>query len=374
MKIKQCEVVQVSKSNPISEPSPPGLNSFELLKFLSRYLRIDSSAAAQVAQHLYEIGLISYPRSESTKYSYDFVVVLEQLYHNLKIVNGTNVSGRYENRIMEVIEKMEIDTIENAKNKGVDSLDHPPITPTQKRLINYDESGQRRYSNNQYLNNTDKIVYNFIVRRFLAIFMDAYSYCKNAVKFKVGRHEFEYSFFTTQKAGFTELLPELIKNGTNDKNLSFNIGSKFPFDVKVKEIPMPFLEEYELIQNMEDHNIGTDGSIPNHIAVIERVKYVKIDNDTFTLEPELLGTLLVNAYKDCIPDLINPKCRARFIKDIRCIASGEKSFTEVYEKYLKEFDENFQRLSKALFLYFNEHVDKFRGCFPNNKCVTEKRR
>uniref|UniRef100_A0AC34G4U9 DNA topoisomerase n=1 Tax=Panagrolaimus sp. ES5 TaxID=591445 RepID=A0AC34G4U9_9BILA len=356
--INLCEVVEMTKSDPIKKDALAGLNTYELMKFLSRYLHIHTTAAAALVQKLYELGLISYPRSETSKYTKDLTVNQQQLCANLLKFNS-----KFEDTdIFKAIKEMKIE-VEKALDKGEDCKDHPPITPTEKWL---EDLNEMRYDREEL-----EIVYNFIVRRFLASFADDYQYCEETIKFKIGEEdEFQYSYFTTENPGFTTLLPELIKDGTRDESLLplLKIGSELPFKVEAKEI--------ELVQVMEDNHIGTDGSIPTHIYNIEKNGLVKIDNDSFEFNPEKLGLLMSKSYEKCIPNSIDPMFRAKFFRDLKAIASGEKKFAEVYDKIMIKIDQNFQQLSKTFDDYFYKHIADFRDCFqditkrlPVRKCL-----
>jgi DNA topoisomerase-3 len=77
-----CPIVRVqsveSKETKRSRPQP--LNTVELLKQASKVLGIGPHAAMGVAERLYLMGYLSYPRTESTAYpkSFDYKHVVEQ--------------------------------------------------------------------------------------------------------------------------------------------------------------------------------------------------------------------------------------------------------------------------------------------------------
>ena len=50
-------------------PRPQPLNTIELLKIISRKLMINSKDAMESLEDLYQQGLISYPRTETTIYN-----------------------------------------------------------------------------------------------------------------------------------------------------------------------------------------------------------------------------------------------------------------------------------------------------------------
>uniref|UniRef100_A0AC34GRS9 DNA topoisomerase n=1 Tax=Panagrolaimus sp. ES5 TaxID=591445 RepID=A0AC34GRS9_9BILA len=304
--IQEGEVTKVSTSAPIIKKSPPGLNYFEFMKFLSRYFKIDSSEAAKIAQKLYELGYISYPRTETSKFPIYLQFNVNQLCCNFSEMDSKDAflyhfnaqsslySDKNDAKMLQIIQNMNVD-VQKVLHKGVDKKDQSPMTPTQKRLRKDDKMDDR-----------EKLVYKFIVRRFFAAFLDDYQYCEEKTEFQI---------------------------------------------------------EYELIQLMEDHDIGTDGSIPGHIEAIEKRGFVEINNRTFELRPLPLGIQMTDGYQKCIPDLVDPKFRAKFIRTVCGIGTGENDFVEVYNKGLKGIDENYQQLSKNFYHYFGQHIDEFKECF-----------
>uniref|UniRef100_A0AC34F243 DNA topoisomerase n=1 Tax=Panagrolaimus sp. ES5 TaxID=591445 RepID=A0AC34F243_9BILA len=68
---KSCKFMKRITSKKIVDKSPCGLNSLKLLKFRSRFYNISTSDTAKIAQRRYVDGEVTYPRTESTKYSED---------------------------------------------------------------------------------------------------------------------------------------------------------------------------------------------------------------------------------------------------------------------------------------------------------------
>lgn len=60
---------------------PKGLNTVNMLKFVTKYLGFSSHEAMHVAERLYLSGYMTYPRTESTHYpsNYDFKGQIEKL-------------------------------------------------------------------------------------------------------------------------------------------------------------------------------------------------------------------------------------------------------------------------------------------------------
>lgn len=65
---KKVKIVSVS-SNPRVRFRPVPLNTVEMQKLISRKLKINSSESMKIAEKLYQNGFISYPRTETQKFS-----------------------------------------------------------------------------------------------------------------------------------------------------------------------------------------------------------------------------------------------------------------------------------------------------------------
>uniref|UniRef100_A0AC35GRK6 DNA topoisomerase n=1 Tax=Panagrolaimus sp. PS1159 TaxID=55785 RepID=A0AC35GRK6_9BILA len=344
---ENCEVISETISTSLSVEALPGLNTFELLIYMSRYHSLSSSDVAYIAQRLYDQGLITYPRTESTKFPF-YAGELVQ-----------NVLKTFKYRTVGIVENINPNLkifIDAAMSKGIDKGDHPPIIPTFKcptRKITQMETNEA-------------LVYSFICCRFLASFMQEYTYFKETTIFGIEDCKFEYSCFKAGEDGFTKVLPKLkVKTIEEDQEISRNfiLGQKILCDIQIKEIPPPkLLHEWELIKKMEENNVGTDGTIPTHISTLQKTGYVEADEKSREITPTLLGIYLMDSYKTCIGEAIDPKFRAKFIKDINGIASGENDFIEVFDRSLKEIWKNYKKFA-ANFDSTKIDLDKFQSCF-----------
>ena len=111
--VKEITTQQRTKS------PPQGLNTANMLKVASSQLGISPGATMQLAEKLYMLGLISYPRTETTQYSknYDFKGTLN------KFINDNDDVKELMNNINENVLML---------NEGINMGDHPPITPLRK--------------------------------------------------------------------------------------------------------------------------------------------------------------------------------------------------------------------------------------------------
>lgn len=102
-------------------PPPTGLDTVQMLRAASAAMSLSPHKAMQVAEQLYMSGLISYPRTESSRYppSFDVSSLLKD--------HATNpIWGEHARRVISANGK---DGIVRPPRGGKDAGDHPPITP-----------------------------------------------------------------------------------------------------------------------------------------------------------------------------------------------------------------------------------------------------
>ena len=139
---------------------PVGLNTVMLCRYASEKLYISPSETLAVAEKLYHSGYITYPRTESTKFSENFdieEVLDEQRRHSL-----------WGYTALDLLE------LGYSLPDGQDLGDHPPITPKRVAEQNVDLKGK------------EWKVYSFIVNSFFASISEDAVYVSRATIFEAG--------------------------------------------------------------------------------------------------------------------------------------------------------------------------------------------
>uniref|UniRef100_A0A914Y164 DNA topoisomerase n=1 Tax=Panagrolaimus superbus TaxID=310955 RepID=A0A914Y164_9BILA len=358
---QRCKVVSVERTTHVKEP-PKALNTVELLKDASKQYGIGPSETMSAAEYLYTSGLISYPRTETTRYPKNLNLQdkKNKLRRMLPSFPATQsgpalpaIGGRRV-QMDDFEEPMDWETIvekEEVYERGDDKGDHPPIIPTGKAVI-------------RTLNSVQKLVYELVCRRFFASFMPEQRYHSEVTVFSAADVTFKRKIQEIDDYGFAKLLPwekapltrdvptGILSNGSQIKIKSIKIS-------KTKSTSPTLLSEYELIDKMEKHSIGTDASIPSHIANIQRRNYITVNEETRTLVPTKLGLQLIKAYRECIPKLVETSLRADFEKQIMNIAKGESEFEQARRFILDAFKEQFKIFRNN----FHKFTINFEGCF-----------
>uniref|UniRef100_A0AC34FAJ8 DNA topoisomerase n=1 Tax=Panagrolaimus sp. ES5 TaxID=591445 RepID=A0AC34FAJ8_9BILA len=320
-----CRILESPRKDTVTTPSPAGLNTMELLKFFSKNFQQSPYDTAQIVQALYERGLITYSRTETTKYP-------EDIFDNHHIDYLLQCAQEYLNEV----KKISLDPFdkymdyEKAKSAGKDVGDHPPIMPTGVKAIGK-------------LNKKEEKVYSFICQWLIASFKKDYVYEKETTLFGINNFKFVFTCQRKVEDGFTKILEQFKVETTEDDFSQFLIPGAVFFCEKIETKKSPIspelLSEHDLVAKMDQYRVGTDCSIPEHIYNIEQSNYIKIEeNECFRkFKPTALGLNLAEAYKKCAIEITQPQYRENFIAEVEEVAAGTKDFVEVSLFFLKTF-------------------------------------
>jgi DNA topoisomerase-3 len=323
--VTKAKVTSVQKKEK-RRPPPIALNTVELLRSASSSMGIGPHQTMQVAERLYTQGYISYPRTETTRYSeeFPFKTILDSLKGSREW--GDHITELFRSRI-------------NCPRTGKDHGDHPPIHPL--KLATRNDLGDR----------DSWAIYEYVCRHFLATISPDFIYESTKVTFDLGGEVFFKKGSTPLSPGFTAVMPWIAAN--SDDRLPSNIKTGDDYivvEIKINErktSPPDYLSEADLISLMEKHGIGTDASIPTHINNICQRNYVKIESGR-RLVPTRLGIVLVHGYQKIDRSLVLPTSRADMERELNDIAAGKRQFKEVLKNTLDDF--------KRRFLFFRENI------------------
>jgi len=180
-------VKSVSRSTEVLNP-PLGLNTVALLEAGSKAMGMSPKQVMNLAEKLYSAGLISYPRTETTRYDpngFDANSMLSQ--HIRHPEWGKSANYLLRNR-------------KNGKppKRGQDKGDHPPITPlksaTRDQVSKVAGGGAWR-------------VYEFVVRNFIGGLHNELSFTRTTAKLgfpNSDEEEFELELVTVDSLGFAD--------------------------------------------------------------------------------------------------------------------------------------------------------------------------
>lgn len=320
---------------------PVGLNTVALLKLGSRMLNSSPQATMRAAERLYLDGLVSYPRTESTKYpdSFDLDATVQAL-----------LPGKWPELLIEQQRRRQETKMKEWRRGGFDAGDHPPISPVARMTTNDYSSLERR-------------LYEAIVRHFLASLANPAIYDEWTGVVEIGGEHFDFAERALVDAGYLEILFDQMPGSAEllDSRIEVDAirkGDSVSIEnVVLKEsttLPPERLSEADLVGLMERHAIGTDASIAGHIETICKRNYVKVVEKR-RLKPTPLGLALCRGLRRVDPDLVRPAVRAHVESLCDKIAHGQAERSDVVEHAVDNFSDKFR--------YFVHNVEKLETLF-----------
>lgn len=279
-----------SETQVIKRPSP--LDTDTLESECSRIFRASPKKIADLAERLYNQGIITYPRTESSYYLQKDLTPLVEVFVESK---------EYGSIAKSLIDK----GTPKSPSKGKFSRDHEPIRPVKAIEIEEIEKKLSGFDIKLAWN-----IYDYIVKRFLATVSEEGELSINNIILKVKNYQFNGKSQVITKKGFLEHYP--FKYIEEKELPSFNKGSEIEVSVEKNDLetqPPPLWTESRLIREMSRHGIGTDATRSSHIATVNYRRYVKIVSRNRALAPTEMGLTLFNMLNTYASELIHPSIR-----------------------------------------------------------------
>lgn len=328
----KAKVIKVQKK-PTSKWRPLPLTTVELQMQGSRYLRMNSHEIMDVAEKLYQKGFISYPRTETDQFSADFDLrgLIQKQTHD----GGW---GQYAQSLLDGGFK----TPRSGRNND---QAHPPIHP-----VNYVAAS--------VLDQREKKVYEFVVRRYLACCSDDAKGEANDIELEWGGEVFHTHGLTVLERNYLDIYV-YDKWESSQQLPQFTLGETFePTEANMTEgktTPPTYLTEPELIGLMDANGIGTDATMAEHIAKIKERSYVQTRpkpgrSQIQEFIPTYLGVALIEGYDNVGLDVSvsKPFLRKEMELKMKAICEGRKSRTEVVQESLHQYRDVFTRTQQEI--------------------------
>jgi DNA topoisomerase-3 len=339
-KVISCEEKPTSKWRPVP------LNTIEFQILASRYLRMGSDKAMNIAESLYQRGILSYPRTETNFFKEGFELDPLLQDHVGHSAWGTYVNGLLTNN-----------KFQWPRNGNKDDQAHPPIHPTKcLELKDLDSDDERK-------------IYELVCRHFFACCSTDAKGSSTTIKVKMpAKTDEEVEDPTNGNASYGEMFTAsglmIYERNWLDvyskydswhahKIPTLTVGDTFQpknfLLVDGKTSPPSPISEAELIAIMDNNGIGTDATIATHISTIQQREYARKDpSNRFT--PTALGLALIEGYNSMGYQLNKPYLRAQIEADCQRVARGEMRKEDAISKCLNTM--------KACFLVCSREVIK----------------
>ena len=266
----EVTVITVKKS-PMTRYRPVPLNTVELQKMGSIYLKLSSHKTMEIAEKLYNQGLISYPRTETDSFENGFDlkgIIQHQTNHD--------VWGPFAHNLVNN------DGFEWPRRGSHSDNAHTPIYPTKAATNG--------------LTGDEKRVYELITRRFLACCSKNAKGSQTVVTIRLHTETFTANGSQLEEKNFLEVYT--YQKWSDQMLPNFQENERFIPDscemTSSRTSPPSLITEPMLISTMDKNGIGTDATIAEHIKKIVERQYVFKEREFFV--PSTLGLALVDGY------------------------------------------------------------------------------
>jgi len=273
-----------------------------------------------IAQSLYEKGFSSYPRTESQK--------LPRNINFRMIIQNLAKMPQYRPYAHILLGLPELKPVEGKKEDPA----HPAIYPTGEIPRPGD------------LTKDEEKLYDMIVRRFLAVFMEPAIRESVKVTIRAGPHKFFLSGGRTVKKGWLSVYGKYVK--FEEVTLpEFFIGERIKViqvkREKKKTKPPARYSPAAVIKKMEDLGLGTKATRAQILETLYQRGYIE-GKKSIKVTP--LGMKVIETLEKYVPEIISVELTREFEKKMELIMEGRLTKEEVIEeakerltKILEEF-------------------------------------
>ena len=366
--------------------NPPMLyNLAEIQNDCSKFFKISPEQTLNYIQSLYEKKLVTYPRTDARVLS---TAIAKEIDKNIRGLGALRTMKPF---VDEILEKGLYKGIEKTKYVNDKQItDHYAIIPT----------GQG-FNALTSVSRTEQLIYEVIVRRFLAIFLPAAEYEKVSLEvFSNNEHFFasekylknegylalmQYSFTKKKEetasqgeekeaegtqenpeeeeldnANLREVIDQVkkganitfttlgIKEGETSPPKRYTSGSM----ILAMENAGNLIEDEELREQIKGNGIGTSATRAEIISKLERDKYIQLNKKTQVITPTLLGEMIYDVIDASIQNLLSPELTASWEKGLDLVTAGEVT----PEEYMSKLED-----------YVTRQTNKVKGLFNQNQ-------
>jgi len=322
---KFAKVVRIRRRQYEQLPLPP-FNTTDLQAEAYNQFGFSPMQTMNLAESLYQKGIISYPRTSSQKLPSSI---------NLKsILQALGKLPPYSKLVNKILSTEVLHVVEGSK----DDPAHPAIYPT-KEVPNLNE-----------LTPQERKLYDLIVRRFLAAFGEPSIREALHVILEINGNKFILEGVKTVKEGWKEfyfpyvsekeiILPE-VKEGEELEVEKVEILEK-------KTEPPPRYTQASIIKEMEKRGLGTKATRSEILKTLYERKYIV--GKSIKVTP--LGRAVVKILREYSPKIISEDLTRKLEEEMENIYKGKRKREEIVEeakRVLKEILEDFKKVEEKI--------------------------
>lgn len=330
---------------------PVPFNLTGLQKEASSQFNISPKRTQQLAQTLYENGLISYPRTESQK------LPAKLGYKNL--LKKLKKQNEYEGLAQKVLNKDKNDNMYPRQGKKKDDA-HPAIYPT----------GEHPSS----LSKQERKLYDLIVKRFFAVFGKAAERQSLTLILDVNDREFHAKSKVTKERNWFDLYDPYVRVEEAelpglDKGEVLDV-EEFNLEEKETQPPRRYSQS-GIVSELEKRNLGTKAT---RAQVVDRL-YNRNFIDNEPIEVTQLGLTVVETLEKYCANLLSEELTREFEEKMEAIREQKDTSEEVLQEARDELEEvlhEFKKKEKEIGAELVETIDadreKRRQLGPCDQC------
>ena len=293
---QQAQVSSVEVSPTLRKPPPP-LTTSGMQQAASAKLRLGAAQVTKLAQGLYEQGLVTYIRTDSTHLSEEAITLAREA-----------VAVRFGPAALPAKGRQYAVRSQNAQEA------HEAIRPAGKFALP-EQTG---------LGGDELALYTLIYERTLASQMKDALGEKTTLTLQAGQVTLSASGVVLTERGFTALYDDEEKGEEEQRLPKLKVGERFPLiDARAEEkksSPPPRFTEGKFVQVMEKAGIGRPSTFGATLEVLQRRGYAALRNRQLHVTP--LGLLIASYLHQQMPDLVNTGFTAQMEHDLDRIAAG----------------------------------------------------
>ena len=305
-----------------ANPSPPFTTS-TLQQAASTRLGFNVRKTMNVAQNLYEAGLISYMRTDSTNLSEEAVSNVRSYVQSQYGVKYTPSSPN------------QFQTRARAAQEAHEAIRPTDVSRTPK-VFRGKDNDQRR-------------LYELIWQRFVACQMKPAEYQSVTTRVKAGKFELVIRGRVVVFDGFTRAYPSLSKSEETHQVPEFSVGEELVRHSLEKKQrftkPPARYSEASLVRELEKRGIGRPSTYVPIITTIQERGYVSLRNKRFYAER--IGEIVTDRLVENFQNLMEYEFTANMEKELDRISLGEKQWKDVLNVFYDDFAQRFVRAADS---------------------------
>ena len=327
--IESCNLLinEISKKPVRVKPKAPFITS-TLQQSASTRLGFNVKRTMRVAQKLYEVGLITYMRTDAPSLSKESI-------NDARHYINENIGEKYLTNAPKIYS-----STENAQEA------HEAVRPTNAFLRPQDVMN---------LSEEESKLYKLIWERFIASQMPDAEYLSSSAKIFVGEHTFVARGRELVFDGFTKVL----KNSSKEEDILPFLKEGDSIQMETVDLEQKFTKppsrfsEAALVRELEKKGIGRPSTYANIISTIQERGYVAIENKRFFVKK--IGHIVAERLLESFDDIMDYDFTANLENDLDMVANGDADWRNVLDNFYRSFQNDLTLAS-----------DEFSGMRPGN--------